>query len=91
VSEVCAVAKRDLQPGDRLDAIGEYTYRAWIMTCGDAMAARAVPCGLLEGGRAIRAIKKGDLLTAANVAVDTTSKLHELRLRQDAMLRSRVA
>ena len=31
-AEVCAVAKRDLQPGETLDAIGEYAYRAWIMT-----------------------------------------------------------
>jgi predicted homoserine dehydrogenase-like protein len=91
VSEVCALAKRDLKPGDKLDAIGEYTYRAWIMTCGDAAAASAVPCGLLEGGRVTRAINRGELLTTANVAVDTTSKLYELRLRQDAMLRSRVA
>ena len=32
VAEVCAVAKKDLKPGDKLDAIGEYCYRAWIMT-----------------------------------------------------------
>src|SRR5690606_23025938 len=29
VAEVCAVAKKDLGPGDRLDAIGQYGYRAW--------------------------------------------------------------
>ncbi|MEM8870472.1 MAG: homoserine dehydrogenase, partial [Pseudomonadota bacterium] len=29
VAEVCAVAKRDLVPGERLDQIGEYCYRAW--------------------------------------------------------------
>ena len=38
VAEVCAVAKKDLKPGDRLDAIGEYCYRAWIMTAGEARA-----------------------------------------------------
>jgi predicted homoserine dehydrogenase-like protein len=27
-AEVCAVAKKDLQPGERIDAIVEYTYRA---------------------------------------------------------------
>jgi predicted homoserine dehydrogenase-like protein len=91
VSEVCAVAKKDLQPGDALDAIGEYTYRAWIMTVAEAAAARAVPCGLLEQGKVTRAIKKGELLTSANVAVDTTSKLYELRQRQDAMLKSAAA
>jgi predicted homoserine dehydrogenase-like protein len=91
ISEVCAVAKKDLKPGDTLDAIGEYTYRAWIMTVGEAAAAGAVPCGLLETGKVTRAVKKGELLTSANVAVDTTSKLYELRQRQDAMLRAKAA
>lgn len=87
-SEVCALAKKDLSLGERLDAIGEYTYRAWIMTVGDAVAAKAIPCGLLENGKATRAIKKGELLTSENCAVDTTAKIYELRQRQDAMLRS---
>ncbi len=91
VSEVCAVAKKDLKPGDALDAIGEYTYRAWIMTVGDAVIQGAVPCGLLERGKVIRAIKKGELLTSANVAVDTTAKIYQLRQRQDAMLRVKAA
>ena len=90
-SEVCAVAKKDLQPGERLDAIGEYTYRAWIMTRGEAAASKAVPCGLLENGKVTRAIKKGELLTTANCAVDTSAKIYELRQRQDAMLSAKAA
>ena len=86
VSEVCAVAKKDLKPGDPLDAIGQYTYRAYIMTAGDARAAKAVPCGLVEGGKVTQAIKKGELLTYTNTAVDGTSKLVALRQRQDQML-----
>ena len=86
VSEVCAVAKKDLKPGDALDAIGQYTYRAYIMTAGDARAAKAVPCGLVEGGKVTQAIKKGELLTYTNTAVDGTSKLVALRQRQDQML-----
>jgi predicted homoserine dehydrogenase-like protein len=91
VSEVCAVAKRDLKEGEKLDAIGEYTYRAWIMTSGDAAAQKAVPCGLLEGGKVTRAIKKGELLTTANVAVDTGAKIYKLRQRQDDMLKAKAA
>jgi predicted homoserine dehydrogenase-like protein len=91
VSEVCAVAKKDLKPGDRLDAIGEYAYRAWIMTVGEAASSKAVPCGLLEEGKVTRAIKKGELLTSANVAVDTASKIYQLRQRQDAMLKAMAA
>jgi predicted homoserine dehydrogenase-like protein len=86
VAEVCAVAKRDLKPGDRLDAIGEYTYRSWIMTVEDARAAKAVPCGLLEGGVVTTPIAKGELLTYANATPDAGSGLVALRRRQDELV-----
>lgn len=86
VAEVCAVAKRDLKPGERLDAIGETTYRSWIMTAEDARNAKAIACGLLEGGKVLKPIAKGDLVTLSNAAVDPDSKLAELRARQDALV-----
>ena len=43
VAEVCAVAKKDLQPGESLDAIGEYCYRAWIMTAPRRAQQRPFP------------------------------------------------
>jgi predicted homoserine dehydrogenase-like protein len=85
-SEVCAVAKKDLGIGERLDAIGEYTYRAWIMTVAEAVAARAVPCGLIENAKATKPIKKGELLTRENIAIDASAKIATLRQRQDDML-----
>jgi predicted homoserine dehydrogenase-like protein len=86
VADVCAVAKKDLAPGDALDAIGEYTYRAWIMTAGEARAAKAIPCGLLQGGTVTAPIKKGELITTANAAVAPGSKIAELRARQDRLV-----
>jgi predicted homoserine dehydrogenase-like protein len=88
ISEVCAVAKKDLKPGDKLDAIGEYTYRAWIMTVSDAKRSEAVPCGLLEGGKVTKAIKRGELLTNDNVSVDASAKIVSLRKKQDQLLAS---
>ena len=85
-SEVCAVAKKDMVPGDKLDALGEYTYRAWIMTYNDAQSAGAIPCGLLEQGVVIRPIKKGELITYQNAGVDQTSGIVKLRQRQDELL-----
>ena len=90
-AEVCAVAKKDLKPGERIDAIGEYTYRAWIMAVGDAVKSRAVPCGLLEDGKVIKSIKKGELLTYDNCAVDANSGIVKLRQRQDDMLKDMMA
>ncbi|PPC76397.1 homoserine dehydrogenase [Pokkaliibacter plantistimulans] len=86
VAEVCAVAKRDLKPGDRLDAIGEYTYRAWAMEAGDARRKEAVPCGILENAVVTQPIKYGELITYSNTQVDTTSRLVALRKRQDDMV-----
>jgi predicted homoserine dehydrogenase-like protein len=86
VAEVCAVAKKDLKPGDTLDAIGEYTYRAYIMTVPDAQAAKAIPCGLLEGASVTAPIAKGALITTANAAVPPGSKIAALRARQDALV-----
>jgi predicted homoserine dehydrogenase-like protein len=86
VAEVCAVAKRDLAPGEMFDAIGETCYRSWTMTVAEARAARAVPVGLLEGGRVLKPVRKGELLTGANAAPDRTTRLFDLRSRQDEML-----
>jgi predicted homoserine dehydrogenase-like protein len=86
VAEVCAVAKRDLAVGETFDAIGETCYRSWTMTAADARRDRAIPVGLLEGGKVTAPVKKGDLLTRTNAAPDKTTRLHALRLRQDQML-----
>ncbi|HEY4192117.1 MAG TPA: SAF domain-containing protein, partial [Mesorhizobium sp.] len=86
VAEVCAVAKRDLAAGETFDAIGETCYRSWTMTVGDARAQHAIPVGLLEGGKVLKPVRKGELLTAANAAPDPTTRLFALRKRQDEML-----
>jgi predicted homoserine dehydrogenase-like protein len=85
-AEVCALAKKDLKPGDTLDAIGEYSYRAWIMTYEDAKAARAVPCGLLEKAKMKRPVRRGELITLDDVALEPGSRIVALRKRQDDML-----
>ena len=84
--EVCALAKKDLQPDDKLDAVGEYCYRAWIMTVVDAQKAAAVPYGVLEGVTVTKPIKKGELLTDQNVAADKSAHIYELKQLQNAML-----
>lgn len=85
VAEVCAVAKRALNPGDTLGMIGEYDYRAWIMETQEARAAGAVPCGMLTHARVTKPIAKGDLITRANVA-PPDSALVRMRAEQDRVL-----
>lgn len=86
VSEVGALAKRNLQVGESLDQIGEYCYRAWVLEAKDAAAKQAVPCGLLAGAKVTRAIKKGELLTYSSVSPDENSKIVQLRKLQDQMV-----
>ncbi|MCA8878398.1 MAG: homoserine dehydrogenase [Rhodobacteraceae bacterium] len=86
VAEVCALAKRDLAPGEKLDQIGEYCYRAWIMTTDEAKSAEAIPAGLLAGCTVTAPIRKGDLITYANAAVPAGSRIAALRKRQDDLL-----
>ena len=85
VAEVCAVAKRDLKVGETFDAIGETCYRSFTMTIGDARQRHAVPVGLLEGGKVLAPVKKGELLTTANAAPDPSTNLYRLRKLQDEM------
>lgn len=86
VAEVCAVAKKDLQPGDLLDSIGEYCYRSWIMPVHDARKEKAVPCGLLQGGSVLAPVKKGELLTYKNASPVSGSKIAALRALQDKLI-----
>ncbi len=86
VAEVCAVAKKDLQPGDILDQIGEYTYRAWVMPKGEAELNKAIPAGLLKQGIVTSPIAKGELITYSNAKVAEGSKIAALRAKQDAMV-----
>ena len=85
VVEVCAVAKRDLNPGETLDQIGEYTYRAWAMEVSRAQAARALPAGMLTGATVTAPIRKGELITGRNARLPNT-RIVELRKRQDEMI-----
>ena len=85
VAEVCAVAKRDLQPGERLGQLGETDYRAFLMTVPDARAAGAIPCGLLESATITAPVRKGGLISSQTCAPDPGSRIFELRRRQDAL------
>ncbi|AGF74889.1 homoserine dehydrogenase [Bartonella australis AUST/NH1] len=85
VAEVCAVAKKDLHPGDQLDFIGLYSYRAWTMSAADARLYQAIPCGLLENARVTAEIKKNELITIHNTAIREDRWIARLRAEQDLL------
>ncbi|RCL03629.1 MAG: SAF domain-containing protein [Candidatus Tokpelaia sp. JSC161] len=86
VAEVCAVAKKNLKPGDQLDCIGLYTYRAWIMRVEEAYQAKAIPCGLLEGASVVAPIKEGALITKKNTKIKKNQWIAKVRAKQDQLM-----
>jgi predicted homoserine dehydrogenase-like protein len=83
VAEAIAVAKRDLQPGERLGKIGESDYRGWAVTWKEARQANALPIGLAEGARVRQRVEAGSYLTHINCAADDALTLTRLRAKLD--------
>jgi len=90
VSEVFAVAKRDLQPGDVLDAIGGTAYYSLIDTFETAKAERLLPIGLAKGARLVRPVAIDTPITCDDVEIKP-STIANLRSLQDAWFEGRIA
>lgn len=86
VSEVVAIAKRPLRPGEVIGGIGSADIFNRIHTYAEARACKAIPMGIAPGGRVLREMAVGEMLTEANFQPDTTTFVYKLRAMQDAML-----
>jgi len=86
VSEVVAIAKRDLRPGDVLGDIGGPEFYNRIYLADEARRLGAIPMGLATGGTVTRAIAKGETITADALRPDASRFVYQLRQMQDAML-----
>lgn len=83
-AEATAIAKRDLVPGESLDAIGGYCYYGTILSADDSNANDTIPLGICEGARVTQPITAGDYLTYANCTPDESQPIVALRREQDA-------
>jgi len=81
VSEVFAVAKRDLEPGELLDAIGGTTYYSLIDTYDTARAEGLLPIGLAKGARLTRPVPIDTPITRTDVEIEpsTVASLRDLQ------------
>lgn len=84
-SEVLAIAKRDLAPGERLDGVGGYTYYGWLDRAERAREMNALPLGLAEGALVRQNVEQGTIITHDDVSLDEESLLVRLRRQQDAL------
>lgn len=87
ISEVCALAKRNLAVGDVVGEIGQADFFGRTYTYVDAQAQGAIPLGLVPGGRVLKPIAKGELLTKDNFAPDASKFVCLLRQMQDEQLK----
>lgn len=87
IAETVAVAKKDLQPGDRLDGLGGYTVYGKIMSAAEAANLGALPIGLVHDSQVVsRQVKKGEILTYDAVENTQSLTIWELRALQSKMI-----
>lgn len=85
-SECITLAKKELKKGERLDAIGEYCYRATIEQAESAKEGNMLPVGLAKGAIMKRDAAKDDVITYDMVSLDERSVLLQMRRLQDQMM-----
>lgn len=91
VSEVFAVAKQDLQPGDALDAIGGCAYYSLVDSYEAARADRLLPIGLAKGAVVIHPVAQDSPITLDDVELREPSTILALRRLQDAWMAGEIA
>lgn len=85
--DAVAVAKRDLAPGDRLDGEGGYTVWGKLIPAAKSLHIGALPIGLAGNVDVIRPVRKGTVLSRADVALDATNYGVMVRAEMEAMFR----
>jgi predicted homoserine dehydrogenase-like protein len=86
VAETGTIAKRDLKKGEKLDGIGGFTIRGTFISAKEAKARNVFPIGLVNKNTVmLRDVKKGELVTYADVALDENSLMVQLRKLQDEL------
>ena len=84
-ADVVATAKRDLAPGDMLDGEGGYTVWGKLLPAQRSLQLGGLPLGLAHNVKVIRPVKKGQSLSWADVAMDTSTRAWKLRHEMESM------
>lgn len=87
ISEVVAIAKRDIKKGEYLDGIGQYTILGSIEIYEKAKRNNLVPIGLIDNKTvAKRDIKKGEYLKYSDIILNKDTMIYKLRQMQEKLL-----
>lgn len=85
-ADAVAVAKRDLQIGERLDGEGGYTVWAKAMPARASLAHGALPIGFAHGVVMLRDVRKGQVLRKTDVSGLPGGLAMEMRLASEALV-----
>jgi predicted homoserine dehydrogenase-like protein len=86
VAETITIAKKDLNPGEIIDALGGYTVYGMIEKAEIAREQDLVPLGLTIGGKIRNSIKMGEAVCYSDIELDETQLIVKLRREQDRIL-----
>ena len=90
-ADAVATAKRDLRVGEVLDGEGGYTVWGKLLPARTSAQIGGLPLGLAHDIKLVRAVRQGQSLTWADVAIDTTTKAYQLRREMESMFALPVA
>ncbi|NVO27935.1 Gfo/Idh/MocA family oxidoreductase [Donghicola sp. C2-DW-16] len=82
-SDVVAVAKKTLNPGDTLDGEGGYTVWGRIARAEDSLRAGGLPIGLAHGMKLKRQVPLGQMVTWDDVEISDTQAVRVRREMED--------
>ncbi len=84
-ADVVATAKRDLAAGEMLDGEGGYTVWGKLLPAETSLRIGGLPLGLAHNVRMLRAVKKGQSLGWADVAMDQATPAYLIRREMEAV------
>lgn len=89
-ADVVATAKRDLAAGEMLDGEGGYTVWGKLLPAERSLRLGGLPLGLAHNVKLVRPVKKGQSLSWADVAIDTSTAAYRLRSEMESMFSTTV-
>ena len=86
-ADVVATAKRDLAAGEMLDGEGGYTVWGKLLPAATSVQIGGLPLGLAHQVKLVRAVKKGQSLCWADVAIDHNTQAYKVRQEMQSMFK----
>ena len=86
VAETITIAKKDLKPGEVVDALGGYTVYGMIEKAVIAREQNLVPLGLTIGAKIKNPIRQGEAICYSDIELDESQLIVKLRKEQDRIL-----